>query len=605
MNTLYYEFRKKLINIIESIEDLSPIGEIYPSEQNPKYETSYISDAIDSFIKNNSLNAEDFLLWNINLSSNDLRSNRISLSLNNTLSRYYLNNEDYDRSYHYAMRGFSIFHMDVFNHRLLVAAKAGPTEKNNLSNYLDTVYCPRPFNFVELTNIDKAFLCSSNFLTAPFADFGVSRGGEGSNQKPVVDSFWNSKQAKYIRRSIIAGEFAYCSPTNCPRIQSRTLPKRLLDHFEILGDDPHLIMSDFYRFNIFYFNSRVYAIPLRLEFNFMDRINDNILVSYSIRDLENQIFDLLQETEEFDEKNNDNLSLYNTKRSINLSWFIENGVESSVVLGLGESDQAKITEYVTHTPKEIMLAYDNSCNISCPSCRNDVIVASKGQNEKYDRLIPLLIDLIADANYIICSGSGDPFASKHYRKLIAAICGMNPDKYGSIYHNSNFKINLMTNGLALTRRSYDELGLKGFIGDISLSMDSCEKPSYEKIRRGSKWEDLIAAIDFLKTIKQENPFFNLISYFTVQRENFKQIPEFVDFCKQNGFNHVSLNMPQNWGTYTSEEFESINVGSEYHPCHKEFLDILRHPSLDSPYINLGGASQLRSKALGIGNFPAG
>ena len=43
--------------------------------------------------------------------------------------------------------------------------------------------------------------------------------------------------------------------------------------------------------------------------------------------------------------------------------------------------------------------------------------------EEYDRLVPIFLGLLKDANRLIVSGSGDPFASRHFRRVLRAIGG--------------------------------------------------------------------------------------------------------------------------------------------------------------------------------------
>jgi wyosine [tRNA(Phe)-imidazoG37] synthetase (radical SAM superfamily) len=155
----------------------------------------------------------------------------------------------------------------------------------------------------------------------------------------------------------------------------------------------------------------------------------------------------------------------------------------------------------------------------------------------------------------------------------------------------------MTNGLLLNRSSYEDFGLSGLIGIIALSMDSCEKDSFERIRRGSKWEDLLAALNFLREIRRENPSMVLISYFTVQASNFSQIPSFVTFCRGYGFQHVQLNMVRNFGAWSKEEFENENIGSPHHPKFAEFMDVMATLDVSDPFLIFGNAGDYRELAV--------
>ena len=421
--------------------------------------------------------------------------------------------------------------------------------EQELADYLDRSYCGRPFEHFETTFDKKVYLCSPDYLTPPAADLtALLRGDAKAKIDPASldEVAWNSPQAQHIRRSIIGGEFKYCSALTCPMIQGRLLPSRKLDTLptHLDGSLPYEIQSDYEGYSVYYLRSRVYAVPTGQPLE-SGTLSDNVLVSYTLVDLQDQIVRRVQRTLE----------------PIAHYWFQENQLEESVVLTLAESDpQSRLKQRMDKSPRELMMTHDNSCNISCPSCRTQTIIATRQQTNEYDRLVPVFLSLVKDAETMIVSGAGDPFASKHFRRLLRAIAGKENEIYGSVPVPDSFRINLMTNGLLFNRETYDEFGLAGRIGIIALSMDSCEQESFEVIRRGSKWEDLLKALEFIKTIRAENEGLVLISYFTVQQANFRQIPKFIEFCRVHGFQHVQLNMIRNFGSLSQEEFARDNIG---------------------------------------------
>ena len=73
-------------------------------------------------------------------------------------------------------------------------------------------------------------------------------------------------------------------------------------------------------------------------------------------------------------------------------------------------------------PKSLNLGYDNSCNLSCPSCRSEIIMMPGTTNERMLKLQKIILqEGLDNVENIILSGHGDPFASRIYRELFQTI----------------------------------------------------------------------------------------------------------------------------------------------------------------------------------------
>ena len=100
---------------------------------------------------------------------------------------------------------------------------------------------------------------------------------------------------------------------------------------------------------------------------------------------------------------------------------------------------------LSYTPVVLNLCYDRSCNLSCPSCRPEIITA---KGEEYQLNLKLQNELLNsglnDTELLIVTGSGDPFGSRLYKELLASLDS-------STYPRLTVK--LMTGGAAITTRS--------------------------------------------------------------------------------------------------------------------------------------------------------
>jgi hypothetical protein len=130
-------------------------------------------------------------------------------------------------------------------------------EQNGLAD-LRGRFCPRPFEVLvsgqstrwnEATNLTEQ-VPGSSYLCDCAAWLPFVAGNVVEADSP--DAVWNSEQAQEIRRSVLDGDFSYCSRTMCPAIVNDALPRteevtaprlrRIIERREtILEDGPRLI----------------------------------------------------------------------------------------------------------------------------------------------------------------------------------------------------------------------------------------------------------------------------------------------------------------------------------------------------------------------------
>ncbi len=225
---------------------------------------------------------------------------------------------------------------------------------------------------------------------------------------------------------------------------------------------------------------------------------------------------------------------------------------------------------ISKGPRRLFLSHDRSCNLVCPSCRTSMIVAKKdevdGMNAMAERVI---LPLVKSTRRVQITGSGDPFASQHFRYIIKRLTGGDtPD----------VRIDLQTNGLLL-KASWDDLGLEGHAGWVIVSIDAVQPETYAVLRQGGRFDLLIENLEFLSQLRRENRVKHVRLDMVVQALNFRQMPEAVDLKRRLSFDGVKFQMIRSWNTYTAEEFAKHDIGCPDHPEFGTFLGILRDPRL--------------------------
>ncbi|MFO1125762.1 MAG: SPASM domain-containing protein [Methylocystis sp.] len=223
-------------------------------------------------------------------------------------------------------------------------------------------------------------------------------------------------------------------------------------------------------------------------------------------------------------------------------------------------------------PSRLVLSHDNSCNLSCPSCRSELILAKKDKQDQLNGLLDkVFMPLLRKATNVRISGSGDPFASNHYRTLLKTI---NRTEFPELC------IDLHTNAQLFDDRAWEELQMdKKDIGSVEISIDAATSETYDIVRRGGSFTRLLKNLEFIKGLRESGAFGRLVFSFVVQRDNYEEMPEFVLLAERYGADFVDFRMILNWGIVGIDEFNRKFIGSPNHPEYYEYRKILDGPEL--------------------------
>lgn len=236
------------------------------------------------------------------------------------------------------------------------------------------------------------------------------------------------------------------------------------------------------------------------------------------------------------------------------------GPSGCVVEGTDHEDSTERIDVLT-------MAYDPTCNLSCPSCR--LSIRGKGKTSAAVQEIILSSGILKHVNTFFTSGSGDPLASPLFWDFLKALPQQDCPE---------LKIALQTNGLLLTPRNWERLGIDSQrVKEIFLSIDAARPDTY-KLNRGGDWSLLRANLDEIK-----RRGIRLQMNFVVQANNYKEMPEFLALADYYQAYRVYFSGMENWGTFSVEEFLARAVHLPGHPEHEQLLAVLRDPNLQSSF----------------------
>jgi molybdenum cofactor biosynthesis enzyme MoaA len=194
---------------------------------------------------------------------------------------------------------------------------------------------------------------------------------------------------------------------------------------------------------------------------------------------------------------------------------------------------------------------------------------SKNKIEQIHLLKSIEENFSSNIKRMMITGSGDPFYSKIYRDYL-----INFDK--SKYPNLE-QIQIITNGNLLNEKLWKKMKATPYIKTIEVSIDAATKDTYEtKTRLNGQWDVLIKNLKFLAT--QDDLIEQFVCSMVVSKHNYKEVSTFyeliTDIFKDSKFKWgISVNYRQivDWGTYSSEELQGLQIFQKEHPLYNDFI----------------------------------
>lgn len=170
-------------------------------------------------------------------------------------------------------------------------------------------------------------------------------------------------------------------------------------------------------------------------------------------------------------------------------------------------------------PVHVNLNYDQTCNLKCPSCRNELI-HFRGDKLKKVQTIQEYVEknILPTVDSIALTGVGDPFMSRVFRDFLI---NFDSKKYPNIK-----TIHFHTNGQLFDEKMYNKMkGIHHLQLSTDISIDAASADVYEKVRPPGDWKKLMKNLQFIKQL--DNLVLLGISM-VVQQDNYKEMLPFIE-----------------------------------------------------------------------------
>ena len=238
-------------------------------------------------------------------------------------------------------------------------------------------------------------------------------------------------------------------------------------------------------------------------------------------------------------------------------------------------------------PRDINCSYDRSCNLSCPSCRTQIIVET-ARRDQIRRIQQKVNDeALADAELLYITGSGDPFGSPFFRKWLRTMRRESMPKLR--------RIQFHTNATLWTPEMWETIApdVRALVTSAQISIDAATPRTYAVNRRGGEFATLLRNLEFIATLRANGPLEWLELSMVVQDNNLNEMKDFVALGERFGVDRVAFSQIVNWGTFSEVEFQSRAVHVRAHPRYPALVEMLNDPVFDDPRVFLGNLSELR------------
>jgi len=238
-------------------------------------------------------------------------------------------------------------------------------------------------------------------------------------------------------------------------------------------------------------------------------------------------------------------------------------------------------------PKEINCSYDKSCNLSCPSCRTEVIIEKKNRNQIRAVQHKICTEAMKDAQLLYITGSGDPFGSPFFRTWLQTMRRQDMPRLK--------RLHIHTNAQLWTPKMWKTIPdeIQHMVKTAEISIDAASSETYSINRRGGSFRKLLENLEFISALRERNAMEWVGISMVVQENNFREMPDFVRLGKRFNFG-VSFSKLVDWGTFSQEEFCRRAVHLPSHPKHAGLLDLLKDEIFNEPNVYLGNLTELKN-----------
>lgn len=187
-----------------------------------------------------------------------------------------------------------------------------------------------------------------------------------------------------------------------------------------------------------------------------------------------------------------------------------------------------------HRPVDLFMQVVSACNLDCYMCsehnRPEAWRRGRGATALPQELFGRIErEMFPYARRLVIGVGGEPMISPHFFDYVRRA------------HAAGLAVHVMTNG---SRINTDEAAgtLASCLSSMEISVDGATKETYERIRIGAKWENLVRNLERLDRHRKARPAGqrpHLTLCYVLMKSNVHEFPAFVEFAHRIGADRAS------------------------------------------------------------------
>lgn len=206
------------------------------------------------------------------------------------------------------------------------------------------------------------------------------------------------------------------------------------------------------------------------------------------------------------------------------------------------------TSYALHKPTRVQIEPTNKCNLNCPQCGRKSIDREKNVGNLNKEEFYNIIKQFPEIKYIDLYGLGEPLISPIFFDMVKKL------------KERGAKISVTSNATIISDSVADNI-IYNNIDDFNISVDGAKKESYEKLRIGAKFENVLNNIKKISNKRNDkNKKYPILSISMVlTKYNIDELLDYIRMGKSLGVDVVHIqDLNSIWST-TNFEIEDKNI----------------------------------------------
>jgi MoaA/NifB/PqqE/SkfB family radical SAM enzyme len=235
-------------------------------------------------------------------------------------------------------------------------------------------------------------------------------------------------------------------------------------------------------------------------------------------------------------------------------------------------------QLLDYSPEVLTHDIDLGCNLECVMCRDKKVTVNKSIVKNSTKQIETLAKA-GGLRKIITSGAGEALLFTEFVALLAT----------RTFSDRDIEVHINSNLTTFNKKMWNRIKHNKLA--FLASVDGATKETYEKIRKGARWDDVYRGLELLAKKYNDGELKNFIVSFVIMGANKYDVGGIIGICKK-------LSVPLTFTAHYGLSFVEENI---FDCCNLEELDVVYEQLVEAGgfeliNVSLGSAETLKNRA---------